>query len=132
MKNLVLVPYLVSVQKLLFSGRLNKRLTSVSGFFHRIKHKKLVFAVHHGFAPDFGESKASESLGCPTRYRISAVTLDGLGFGLPSCEHSQVVGEDRGPDVGFEVCQPFPSTTRETVSAFEAGDSRLYTGPEVA
>src|SRR4029077_485978 len=40
------------------------------------------------------------------------------------------VGNDRRPDVGFEVIEPAPSAARETKSSFQAGYVGFDTGPE--
>src|SRR5712671_3363762 len=50
---------------------------------------------------------------------------------LEAYEQDEVVGNDRRPDVCFEVIEPAPGATRETKSPFQAGYVGLDAGPEV-
>ena len=46
-------------------------------------------------------------------------------------EHSEVVGDDRGPYVGLEMLQPFPGASVQTIGALETGYVRFDAGTEV-
>src|SRR5689334_13007451 len=45
---------------------------------------------------------------------------------------NEVVGHDRGPNVGLEVVEPAPGAAGQAVGPLEAGDAGLDAGPEVA
>src|ERR1700687_1041574 len=47
-------------------------------------------------------------------------------------EQHQIVGHDRGPDVGLEVIEAAPGAACQTVGSLEAGDPGLNAGAEVA
>src|SRR3954449_7110060 len=47
-------------------------------------------------------------------------------------ENNEVVGHDRGPDIGLEVVEPAPGAAGQAVGPLEAGDAGLDPGAEVA
>ena len=47
-------------------------------------------------------------------------------------KESEIVGDGRRPDVGGEVVEPTPETTRQTIGALQTRDVGFYAGPEVA
>src|SRR6266852_6941343 len=50
---------------------------------------------------------------------------------LEAYEQDEIVGNDRRPDVCFEVIEPAPGAARETKSPFQAGYVSLDAGTEV-
>src|SRR6266851_9888644 len=62
----------------------------------------------------------------------SAAELEFVGLcRLEAYEQGEVVGNDRRPDVCFEVIEPTPGAARETKSPFQAGYVGLDAGSEV-
>lgn len=51
---------------------------------------------------------------------------------LEASEEDEVVGHDRGPDIGLEVVKPAPGAACQAVSPFEARDASFDAGAEVA
>src|SRR5271166_5265576 len=74
------------------------------------------------------EGRRAELVSSPWMRSIGLVGLCRFEAG----EQHQVVGHYRRPDVGFEVVEPAPGATCETVAALEAGDAGLDPGTEVA
>jgi hypothetical protein len=50
---------------------------------------------------------------------------------LEAGEKGEVVGHDRGPDVGLEVAKHAPGAARQTIGPLEARDVGLDAGAEV-
>src|SRR5262245_1341862 len=67
------------------------------------------------------------------RPEVAQPPIPGWGSGrLEAREEPEVVGHDRGPDVGLEVIKAAPGATRQAVSALEARDASFDAGTEVA
>src|SRR3954467_4324859 len=47
-------------------------------------------------------------------------------------ENNEVVGHDRGPDIGLEVVEPAPGAAGQAVGPLEAGDAGLDAGADVS
>ncbi len=47
-------------------------------------------------------------------------------------KEGEVVGDDRGPDVGLEVVEPAPDAARQTIGALQTRDVGFDAGSEVA
>jgi hypothetical protein len=47
-------------------------------------------------------------------------------------DEGEIIGHDRGPDVGLEVVEPAPGAAGQTISPLQAGDTGLDAGTEIA
>src|SRR5271166_3552467 len=95
-------------------------------------HKRMFFSGVSGSGGQrnrlASEGRRAELVSSPWMRSIGLVGLCRFEAG----EQHQVVGHYRRPDVGFEVVEPAPGATCETVAALEAGDAGLDPGTEVA
>jgi hypothetical protein len=86
----------------------------------------------HAFIRAYGVGRraaAHESMGIDT---IRLVTMRSGYDGLRRAQEGGIVGDDRRPDIRFEVLEATPCGARQAISMLEARDASFDAGAEVA